>query len=151
MRHHPGLSAAAALTAMLAASAGAQTAPAQPTAKLKQGFQGYWMGVDPVDGGDARRSLIQRSDGRFEMAARDSVLTLCDGTDRGYASFEDGELVGRNVLQSNTLKIVCFNNGASVVLHVRYELLGKGLMLEHASLADGTPFSTIVLHKVSVD
>ena len=33
-------------------------------------FQGYWMGVDPVDGGDARRSLILRSDGKYALAAR---------------------------------------------------------------------------------
>ena len=50
-------------------------------------FQGYWMGVDPVDGGDARRSLILRSDGKYALAARDSMLTLCDSTDRGFASF----------------------------------------------------------------
>jgi hypothetical protein len=39
------------------------------------------MGVDPVDGGDARRSLVRRSDGKYALAARDSVLTLCDSTD----------------------------------------------------------------------
>ena len=57
-------------------------------------FQGYWMGVDPLDGGDARRSLILRSDGKYALAARDSMLTLCDSTDRGFASFDDGTVVG---------------------------------------------------------
>ena len=151
MRNHLGLLAVAALGVTLAMPAWSQTAPAQPTAKAKHGFQGYWMGVDPVDGGDARRSLIQREDGKFALAARDTVLTLCGGTDRGFASFEDGELVGRNVLQSNTLTIECFNNGASVVLHVRYELLAKGLMLEHTTRPDGSLVSTIVFHKVSQD
>src|SRR4249920_993142 len=68
-------------------------------------FQGYWMGVDPVDGGDARRSLILRSDGKYALAGRDTMLTLCDSTDRGFASFDDGTVVGRNVMQSNTLII----------------------------------------------
>jgi hypothetical protein len=107
------------------------------------------MGVDPVDGGDARRSLVQLENGRFALAARDSVLTLCDGTDRGFASFDDGEMVGRHVLQSNTLTIACTNNGASVVLHVRYELLGNGLMIEHTTRPDGSLVSTIVFHRVS--
>ena len=67
------------------------------------------MGVDPVDGGDARRSLILRSDGKYALAARDSTLTLCDSTDRGFASFDDGSVVSRTVMQSNTLIIKCFN------------------------------------------
>lgn len=93
MRNHLGLLAVAAFGVTLVMPARAQTAPAQPTGKAGHGFQGYWMGVDPVDGGDARRSLIQREDGKFALAARDTVLTLCGGTDRGFASFEDGELV----------------------------------------------------------
>ena len=113
------------------------------------GFQGYWMGVDPVDGGDSRRSLVELENGTFALAGRDSVLTLCDGTDRGFASFDDGAVVRRNVMESNALTIQCFNNAASVVLHVRYELIGNGLMLEHTTRTDGTPVSTIVFHKVS--
>jgi hypothetical protein len=34
---------------------------------------------------------------------------------------------------------------------VRYELISSGLMIEVATLQDGTPVSTIVLHKVSGD
>ena len=60
-------------------------------------------GRGPLDGGDARRSLILRSDGKYALAARDSMLTLCDSTDRGFASFDDGTVVGRTVMQSNTL------------------------------------------------
>jgi hypothetical protein len=151
MRVHRELIAVVTLGAIFAASASAQTTTAQPPGRVKHGFEGYWMGVDPVDGGDARRSLIQLKDGRFALAARDTVLTLCGGTDRGFASFEDGELVGRNELRSNTLTIECFNNGASVLLHVRYELLGRGLMLEHMTQPDGTLVSTIVFHRVSQD
>lgn len=114
-------------------------------------FQGYWMGVDPVDGGDARRSLILRSNGKYSMAARDSRLTLCDSTDHGFASFDDGTVVSRNVMQSNSMTIQCFNNGATVQLRLRFELVERGLMIETATLADGTPVSTIVLHRVSTN
>jgi hypothetical protein len=112
-------------------------------------FQGYWMGVDPVDGGDARRSLMLRDNGRYALAARDTVFSLCDGTDHGFGSFSDGTVVAHDVMASNALMLECFNNGASVVLHVRYELVTKDLMLEHATLANGDPVSTIVLHRVS--
>jgi hypothetical protein len=149
MRRHLGHLALSGLGIGLAAHAWAQ-AP-QPAVQARHGFQGYWMGVDPTDGGDARRSLMQRDDGRFALAARDTVLTLCGGTDRGFASFDDGELVDRNVLQSNTLTIQCFNNGATVLLHVRFELVGRDLMLEHTTRPDGTAVSTIVFHRVSQD
>ena len=123
---------------------------AEPKAKPGD-FQGYWMGVDPVDGGDARRSLVQLDNGKFAMAGRETVLSLCDGTEHGLGSFEDGTIVDRNVLVSNTLTLKCFNNGASVTLHDRFELRANGLMVEITTTADGTPVSTIVLHKVSAD
>jgi hypothetical protein len=150
MRSEMGLTVVATLGVFLAAQAWAQSTSAQP-AKAKHGFQGYWMGVDPVDGGDARRSLMQLANGRFALAARDTVLTLCGGTDRGFASFQDGELIERNVMQSDSLTIECFNNGASVLLHVRYELLGKDLMVEHTTQPDGRLVSDIVFHRVSQD
>jgi hypothetical protein len=140
---------AAILGSALAAHVWAQPSWVQPPGKGSARFQGYWMGVDPVDGGDARRSLVRQPNGTYSMAARDSVLTLCDGTDRGFASFDDGVALGPNVMQSNALTIQCFNNGASVVLHVRYELLAAGLMLEHTTRQDGTVVGTIVLHRVS--
>ena len=120
---------------------------AQP-GKPAAAFQGYWMGVDPVDGGDARRSFVLQTNGTFALAARDSAFTLCDGTDRGFGSFDDGEVVGRDVMRSDSLVLECFNNGASVVLHVRYELLDKALMREVTTRADGTPVSTIIFHRI---
>jgi hypothetical protein len=144
MRRHLALLAVAALVTVLVARVWAQ-----PPGKTTREFQGYWMGVDPVDGGDSRRSLVQLNSGKFALAGRDSVLTLCDGTDRGFASFDDGEVVGRTMMQSNTLTIKCFNNGATVVLHVRYELISNGLMIEVTTRPDGSPVSTIVFHRVS--
>jgi hypothetical protein len=115
------------------------------------GISGVLDGCRPVDGGDSRPSLVQLGNGKFALAGRDTVLTLCDGTDRGFASFDDGEVVGRNVMQSDTLTIQCFNNGASVLLRVRYELVDRGRMAEVTTRPDGTPVSTIVFHKVSQD
>ena len=122
---------------------------AEPPTNPADVFQGYWMGVDHVDGGDSRRSLVLLNNGRYAMAGRDTVLSLCDGTDRGFARFDDGEVVGRDLMQSNALTIQCFNNGATVVLRVRFELVGKGLMVEHTTRLDGSPVSSIVFHKVS--
>ncbi len=89
-----------------------------------------------------------QTNGTFALAARDSAFTLCDGTDRGFGSFDDGEVVGRDVMRSDSLVLECFNNGASVVLHVRYELLDKALMREVTTRADGTPVSTIIFHRI---
>ena len=139
------------LTIVLISQLSARPDPASAQARGRAEFQGYWMGIDPVDGGDARRSLIRRSDGKYSMAARDSMLTLCDSTDRGFASFDDGTVVARNVMQSNSMTIKCFDNGASVQLHLRFELVDNGLMIETATLPDGSPVSTIVLHKVSTN
>jgi hypothetical protein len=145
----PRLAAAAVLIGVvLAAHVWAQP-PWAPAAQPGQVFQGYWMGVDPVDGGDARRSLVQLADGRYALAARDTVFSLCDSTDRGFGSFDDGVLVARGVLVSDSLTLRCFNNGASVTLHVRYELIADGLMNEITTRADGTLVSTIVFHRVS--
>ena len=136
---------------VLAASLWAEAPWAQQPSKGAHVFQGYWMGIDPLDGGDSRRSLVQLNDGRFAMAGRDTVLTLCDGTDRGFISFDDGVVVEKNVLQSNSLTIECSNSGASVVLRVRYEPAGNGVIIEHTSTPEGTPVSRIVFHKVSQD
>lgn len=136
---------------VIAASVWAQPPSVPAQGRPHTDFQGYWMGVDPLDGGDSRRSLVRHSDGTYALAARDSVLTLCDGTDRGFVSFDDGAVVGRNVMQSNTLTIKCLNNGATVVLHARYELVSDGLMFEVITRPDGRPVTTIVFHRISTN
>jgi hypothetical protein len=64
---------------------------------------------------------------------------------------DDGQVVERNVLQSDSLTVHCFDDGASVVLHVRYELVGPKVMIEHTTHPDGTAVSSIVLHRISAD
>jgi hypothetical protein len=149
MRRHLSLMTIAILGTVLVAGVWAQPPWAQGQGKQVQSFQGYWMGIDPVDGGDARRSFVQLENGRFALAARDTVFTLCDGTEHGFGSFDDGVVVGRKVLQSDSLILKCLNVPASVTLRVRYELITDSLMNEVATLQDGTPVSTIVLHRVS--
>ncbi len=127
----------------------AQPSDALASGKTAQEFQGYWMGIDPLDGGDSRRSLVRQNNGRFAMAGRDTVLTLCDETDRGYISFDDGVLTARNVLQSENTTLACSNIGASVTIRVAYELVASGVMIEHSTTIGGNPVSRIVFHKVS--
>ena len=121
---------------------------AQPPVKA---FQGYWMGVDPLDGGDSRRGLVLQDDGTFAMAGRDSFLTLCDDSDRGIATFDDGVVVGRRVMTTNNLKLSCFGNGALVLLRARYELISETAMVETLTAQDGSPVDRIVFHKISKD
>ncbi|HEY7322433.1 MAG TPA: hypothetical protein VIE89_33120 [Candidatus Binatia bacterium] len=123
---------------------------AQPPGKntLKT-FQGYWMGVDPLDGGDSRRSLVRQQNGTYSLAGRDSYLTLCDNTDRGFIAFDDGGLVNRGEMRTDNLKITCFNTGAVVLLKARYVLIDDGVMAEVTTAQDGTPVDTIIFHKVS--
>ena len=77
------------------------------------------------------------------------MLPHRDSTDRGFASFDDGTNVSRTVMQSNAHVIHRSNDGATVQLHLRFELIERGLMIETATLPVGSPVRTIVLHKVS--
>jgi hypothetical protein len=120
--------------------------PGRNTPKV---FEGYWMGVDPLDGGDSRRGLVQQQNGTFAMAGRDSYLTLCDNTDRGLISFDDGVVVGRGVMRTDNLKITCFNTGAVVLLKASYVLNDDNVMTEVVTAQDGTPVDTIIFHRVS--
>ena len=120
--------------------------PGKHTSKI---FQGYWMGVDPLDGGDSRRSLVRQQNGTYALAGRDSFLTLCDNTDRGLITFDDGVVVGRGVMKTDNLKITCFNTGNDVLLKASYTLIDDSVMTEVVTAQDGTPVDTIIFHKVS--
>jgi len=119
---------------------------AAPQAK---GFQGYWIGVDPVDGGDQRRSIELRDDGIIAVVGRDSFLRLCDNTDRGLVSIDDGVLVRRDLVTTDNLRLTCFGNGNIVVLKARYELVNDGVMLEHLTTQADAPVHRLLLHRIS--
>jgi hypothetical protein len=145
MRRYLALAIVIFLGAVLVARLWAKS-PGKNTSKI---FQGYWMGVDPLDGGDSRRSLVRQENGTYALAGRDSYLTLCDNTDRGFISFDDGVMVGRREMRTDNLKITCFNTGAVVLLKASYVLIDDGVMVEVVTAQDGTPVDTIIFHSVS--
>ena len=148
MTHRFALATVLLLAAAVTTHVWASPSAVQPPGKARE-FEGYWMGVDPLDGGDSRRSLVQLDNDRYSMAGRDTVLTLCDGTDRGFISFDDGIVVERNVMRTDSLTIACTNSGASIVLRVQYDLVADGLMIEQTTTLGGSPVSRILFHKVS--
>jgi hypothetical protein len=111
-------------------------------------FVGYWMGIDPLDGGDSRRGITRNHDGTFSLIGRDTVFTLCDGTDRAIVS--DGDLTrsGRAFV-SDTFTIKCTNTNSQVVLKARYEVVGKNVVLETLTSQTGDPVDKILFHRVS--
>jgi hypothetical protein len=109
-------------------------------------FVGYWMGIDPLDGGDSRRA-ITRSGDRFPLVGRDTVFTLCDDTDRAIVT-GDGVIVGSELHVDNVL-ITCFGNGAILELTVRYEPLDENILRETVTTRDGDPVDVILFHRVS--
>ena len=94
---------------------------------------------------------MRLDDGRYSLAGRDTVLTLCDGTGRGFISFDHGVVGERNLMRSDSLTIACTNTGASVVLRVQYQLAADGLMVEETTTLNGDPVSRIVFHRVSLE
>ena len=119
---------------------------AAPPAK---GFQGYWVGIDPVDGGDQRRSFELRDDGIIAVVGRDSFLRLCDNTDRGLITIDDGVFVRRDTVTTDNLRLTCFGNSTVVVLKARYELVNDSLMIEHLTTLDDAPVQRLLLHRIS--
>ena len=112
-------------------------------------LEGYWMGVDPIDGGDQRRSFVQREDGTFSLVGRDSFLRLCDNSDRGLISFDDATLVAKGVVATDNFKLTCLANSAVVILKVRYELINESLIIERLTTQEDAEVQNMYLHKVS--
>lgn len=88
-------------------------------------FEGYWAGVDPNDGGDSRRTIINNGD-HYTMIGRDTVLTLCGGGERGTLS-------GTGVMENDSLVIngsLDCTDGASVGLTYSFTKLDDNLIVE---------------------
>jgi hypothetical protein len=138
------LLAAGAGSVALAASNGAQ---GRPSAQARD-FVGYWMGIDPLDGGDSRRG-ITRDDGRtLSIIGRDTVFTLCDDTDRALVTGRGARVVG-SALVSQDVILRCFGNGETLELQLRYEVLEKGILRETVRTRAGELVDEIVFHRVS--
>jgi hypothetical protein len=110
-------------------------------------FVGYWMGIDPLDGGDSRRGITQNDDRTFSIVGRDTTFTLCDGTDRAIVT-GDGTIVG-TALVSEDVVLTCFGNGATLELTVRYEPVDEHILRETVTTRDGQPVDEIIFHRVS--
>ena len=110
-------------------------------------FIGYWMGIDPLDGGDARRGITANDDGTFSMIGHDSVLTLCGGTDRGIIRVDDFTAVGSATLVSDNHVLTCTNNGRTITLRNRTELIDKNIIRE--TVTGDNFFDETIYHRVS--
>ena len=111
-------------------------------------FVGYWMGIDPLDGGDARRGTTPSGDATFSVIGRDTVFTLCDGTDRAVITFDDAVIVGSALVTDNAL-LTCTNGGASLSVKVRYDVVGRNIVRETTTTHSGGPVDEIMFHRVS--
>jgi hypothetical protein len=113
-----------------------------------QQFVGYWMGIDPLDGGDSRRGITENDDRTFSVIGRDTVFTLCDGTDRAIVTVDDA-IVASSTLVSDNLVISCTNTASTVRLRVEYDVIDKHIVRETTTTQAGEPVDEIILHRVS--
>lgn len=110
-------------------------------------FVGYWMGIDPLDGGDSRRGITRTQGGRFALIGRDTVFTLCDGTDRAIVTADDLSKSGRSLVSDNFV-IRCTNNGQTIRLKVRYDVLARKVIRETLTTQSGEPVDKIIFHRL---
>jgi hypothetical protein len=137
----------AAGSVVLAHTASATSAQGAAKPKARQ-FVGYWMGIDPLDGGDSRRGITVDDAGSFAMIGRDTVFTLCDDTDRALITGTRGEIVG-SALVFDDVVLECFGNGERLDLTVHFEPLGEHILREVVTTRTGSPVDEIVFHRVS--
>jgi hypothetical protein len=110
-------------------------------------FIGLWEGIDPVDGGDSLRSITCSLDQSCELAATDSVITVCGGG-AGFAGgtggFEGNELVFPDAV------LTC-PDGETVNLAISYERDPfNRTLVETTVVGDtGTILPNIIFHKIS--
>ena len=90
-------------------------------------FEGYWAGIDPNDGGDSRRTIVDNGN-HFTMVGRDTVLSLCGGTEAGVL-VGTGDLAGNGrLVMSGSLD--CTIEGGSVSLAYTFTKLDDNLIVE---------------------
>ena len=126
----------------------ANASPGRVPAAAARRFVGYWMGIDPLDGGDSRRGITPNDYGTFSVVGRDTVFTLCDDTDRAIVTVSDG-VIDRSTLTSDNFVITCFKLGSTVRLKVRYDVIDTNIIRETVTQQNGTPVDEIIFHRVS--
>jgi hypothetical protein len=138
----------AATATLVAHAANASGGHEAPHGRSARQFVGYWMGIDPLDGGDSRRGITPNVDGTFSVIGRDTVFTLCDGTDRAVATASDARVAG-SALVTNNLVIRCTNTQSTVKLKVRYDVIDRNIIRETATSQTDQPVDQIIFHRVS--
>jgi hypothetical protein len=131
---------------VVAHTASASSAKTAAKPKARQ-FVGYWMGIDPLDGGDSRRGITVDEAGHFSVIGRDTVFTLCDDTDRALIT-GTGEIV-ESALVFDDVVLECFGHGERLDLTVHFEPLGEHILREVVTTRTGDPVDEIVFHRVS--
>jgi hypothetical protein len=111
-------------------------------------FTGYWMGIDPLDGGDSRRGITRNEDRTFAVIGRDTVFTLCDDTDRAVVTVDRARVAG-SALVSDDFVIACTNTNSTIRLKLRYEPIGRNVIRETLTTQAGEPVDEIIFHRVS--
>jgi hypothetical protein len=138
----------AAASAALVANAASSSRPSARHTPAARQFVGYWMGIDPLDGGDSRRGITRKSGGRFAVIGRDTVFTLCDSTDRAIVTVGDATPSGRSLVSDNFV-ISCTNNGQTIRLRLRYDVVDRNSIRETLTTQSGDPVDKIIFHRVS--
>jgi len=110
-------------------------------------FIGLWEGIDPVDGGDALRSITCSRDRSCNFAATDSVITLCGGGPAfagGTGGLEGDELAFPDAV------LTC-PDGTVVNLAINYERdpLNRTLVETTVVVDTDTTLPNIIFHKIS--
>jgi hypothetical protein len=110
-------------------------------------YVGYWVGIDPLDGGDSRRAITVADGDGFSLIGRDTVFSLCDSTDRAVITADLA--VAGSSLTSQNLVITCTNAGETVHLNARYDAIDKSIIRERVVSRDGTFTDEIIFHRLS--
>jgi hypothetical protein len=108
-------------------------------------FTGLWEGIDPVDGGDSLRSITCSRDGSCQLAATDSVVTLCGGGP-GFASGTGG-LEGDELVFPDA--VLACPDGGEVDLALSYERDPLNRTLVETIVVGDRTLPNIVFHRIS--
>jgi hypothetical protein len=82
------------------------------------------------------------------VIGRDTVFTLCGGTDRAIITVGDAIVVG-SALVSDNLVITCTNQNSTVKLKVRYDVVDRNIVRETVTTQGGEPVDQILFHRLS--
>ena len=143
MQRYSSLACLALLSLGFASSASADSE--RPSFGVRS-FIGLWEGIDPVDGGDSLRSITCFLDQSCELAATDTVITLCGGGAafaHGTGGFEGNALVFPDAV------LTC-PDGREVNLSISYERDALNRTLVETTVVGGErTLPNIVFHKIS--